>query len=516
MNVQTSIDPKPSLKSIFLISQAPGRTEQLIACMEASAQDVFVVDAAMAPEAMKESCSDLAIIDGQDLSPGQCLELLLSVMQAAPKARVVVACEKPGADWVVRFVQAGAYDCISGPLDGQAVGQLVAGLVERRQMTGDNQRLYFSENCPAGVPMAGRSAAMDKVLEIIRIVAQSRCNPVLIVGKTGTGKELAAKAVHAWRYGQSEPMIAINCAALTPSLLESELFGHVKGAFTGADREKTGLFAQAGMGSVFLDEISEMPLELQAKLLRVLQEKTFRKVGGTVDITCHATIIASSNRDLFGEMRAGRFRGDLYYRLAVFPIKIPPLAHQDRREDIALLADYFLQNAGMPRAHAASLTPEARAQLLAHDWPGNVRELKNVIERALIIQPGPRITKDDIIIERPEECPPALPAPGFPSQSWPSSPGHCGVRPQDDAGAQAAPPPACASINPADFSLQTAEREFIYRALKEVAWQRNRAAALLGITRATLHAKIKRYGIKIPGSQLPADDLEQETSTVGE
>jgi two-component system response regulator HydG len=393
---------------------------------------------------------------------------------------------------------------------------LVAALVQQRQMLGDNQRLYFSENCPAGVLMAGRSAAMDKVLEIIRIVAQSRCNPVLIVGKTGTGKELAAKAVHAWRYGQSEPMIAINCAALTPSLLESELFGHVKGAFTGADREKTGLFAQAGMGSIFLDEISEMPLELQAKLLRVLQEKTFRKVGGTVDITCHATIIASSNRDLFGEMRAGRFRSDLYYRLAVFPIKIPPLSHQERREDIGLLADYFLQNAGMPRTRVASLTPEARAALLAHDWPGNVRELKNVIERALIVQPGPQITRNDIIIERPEECPPALPAPGCPPQSGLSAPAYSGARPQDAAGGQTAPPTAaCASINPADFSLQTAEREFIYRALKEVSWQRNRAAALLGITRATLHTKIKRYGIKIPGCQLPADGLSGEAASAG-
>jgi DNA-binding NtrC family response regulator len=179
-----------------------------------------------------------------------------------------------------------------------------------------------------------------------------------------------------------------------------------------------------------------------------------------------------------------------------------------------LLADYFLQNAGMPRSQVATLTTEARAQLLAHDWPGNVRELKNVIERALIIQPGPQITKDDIIIERPDECPPAFGVSICQPQGGPSSAAYSDARPHDAASPAA--PAIAAPVNPADFSLQTAEREFIYRALREVGWQRNRAAALLGITRATLHAKIKRYGIQIPGSQLPADDLEQEASPVSE
>ena len=172
--------------------------------------------------------------------------------------------------------------------------------------------------------MAGKSRAILYTLKMIKIVAGSNCNPVLIIGETGTGKELAAKAVHISRH-PNEPFVAINCAALTANLLESELFGHIKGSFTSADRDKIGLLELAGQGTIFLDEISEMPLDLQAKLLRVLQEKTFRKVGGTSDLTCKATIIASSNRDLRQEVQANRFRRDLYYRLNICPITIAPL-----------------------------------------------------------------------------------------------------------------------------------------------------------------------------------------------
>ena len=188
----------------------------------------------------------------------------------------------------------------------------------------------------------GKSEAMTGALKMIKIVAKSACNPVLVIGETGTGKELAAKAVHILRHGSSSKFVAVNCAALTANLLESELFGHVKGSFTSAESEKTGLFEVAENGSIFLDEISEMPLDLQAKLLRVIQEQTFRKVGGTKEIKCNATIIASSNRNLLREVEEGKFRKDLYYRLAVFPITLAPLRHPERKDDIALLAEYFL------------------------------------------------------------------------------------------------------------------------------------------------------------------------------
>jgi len=317
--------------------------------------------------------------------------------------------------------------------------------------------------CPPGVALVGRSRAMALCLKLLHRVARSGCNPVLLTGETGVGKELAARAVHVWRCGTGEPFVAVNCATLTRPLLESELCGHVKGAFTGADRAKTGLLELAGRGTVFLDEIGEVAPELQAKLLRIIQERRFRKVGGTVELTCSATIVASSNRDLLAEAEAGRFRSDLYYRLAVFPIHLPPLRAADRRADIPLLAKHFVENSRLAaRGWIRGISRRAEDVLLGHNWPGNVRELRNVIERAMILESTDRITPESIVFD---------------------GSGQAG---------ETAPPRR-------DFSLKAAEREFILRALKETGWQRTRAASLLGITRATLHAKLKRHGISPPG-----------------
>jgi len=331
--------------------------------------------------------------------------------------------------------------------------------------SGRNITDFFAEEWASSISMVGRSKATLHKLKMIKLVAASRCNPVLIVGETGTGKELAAKAIHLLRH-PDEQFVAVNCAALTANLLESELFGHVKGAFTGADREKTGLLEIAGAGTVLLDEISEMPIELQAKLLRVLQEKTFRKVGGTKNNICNATIIASSNRDLKKELRANRFRSDLYYRLDTCPITIAPLRAPERREDIRLLAEYFLRTSTICPEKAGkitSLTELAIEALEKHDWPGNVRELYNVIERAILLETTDKIGLSSIIID--------------PTEYGKLSAG-----------------PAAGHIR--SFSLATAERELISRALQETGWQKTRAAALLGITRATLYAKVKQYNIE--------------------
>ena len=273
----------------------------------------------------------------EDISVSAGLGFLRRVRSCSPRTAVVVVSSRPTVDLAVRFVREGAYDYFGGPLDQERLKCLMAGM-EREQLLADEGagRLY-SPGCPPEVPIVGRSRGMAQTLETIRIVAQSRCNPVLLLGETGTGKELGARAIHAWRCGEASNFVAVNCAALTANLLESELFGHVKGAFTGADRDKAGLFEAAGSGTIFLDEISEMPPPLQAKLLRVLQERTFRRVGDTRDIRCQATVIASSNRSLLEDARTGRFRKDLYYRLAVFPITIPPLRCPDRRDDIPLL-----------------------------------------------------------------------------------------------------------------------------------------------------------------------------------
>ena len=423
----------------------------------------------------RTSGAELAIVQ-EAVPPAEARALVREFSEAVPDCRVVVVAQRGSVQHAVELVKAGAHDYVQGPLDVRSLRRLVAQQCEGIGQATDATSRFFCEQCPSDVAIVGRSASILRLLETVRLVAESRCNPILLLGETGTGKELAAQAVHAWRCGDTAPFIAVNCAALTANLLESELFGHVRGAFTGADRDKTGLFELAGTGTIFLDEITEMPLELQAKLLRVLQERTFRKVGGTKGLECRATIVATSNRDILAEVAAGRFRKDLYYRLAVFPIRLDPLRAEHRRNDIPLLAEFFIETSTVrAEGKAVGLAAAAREKLLAHDWPGNVRELRNVIDRALILEPADRITPQSLLLDTVDG---ALPATTSVEPPRPSSKAFCAK----------------------DFSLETAEREFILRALKETGWQRTRAAALLGITRATLHAKLKRYDIKPPDS----------------
>lgn len=419
---------------------------------------------ATAPELIRRLCPALVLV--QAISPRKTIQFIHKVRALSPDTPVVVVSETPSVDEAIRFIRAGAFDYISGPLDKKSLSRLIEGLKAVKFSDTERRRRFFCNECPAGVEIVGQSPSLVKCLETIRLVSETRCNPVLILGETGVGKELAARAVHWWRYGDFERFIAVNCAALTATLLESELFGHVKGAFTGADREKIGLFEQANDGSIFLDEISEMAPELQAKLLRVLEEKTFRKVGDTKDVHCNATIIASSNKNLLAEAQVGKFRQDMYYRLAVFPITIPALRQEDRRDDINLLAEYFLESSGNS-VGTLRLGKDAKQHLAQHQWPGNVRELRNVIERAIILEKSDQITVSSLVFDG--------------QTTLIEAPGEQKTR--------------------KDFSLEAAEQEFIVRALRETGWQRTRAAALLGITRATLHTKLKRYDIQAPGGQ---------------
>ncbi len=342
---------------------------------------------------------------------------------------------------------------------------------------------FFANDLAASVSMVGQSKAVKHTLKMIKLVAASKCNPVLIIGETGTGKELAAKAIHNLQH-PNEQFVAVNCASLTANLLESELFGHAKGSFTSADREKTGLLELAAAGTIFLDEISEMPLDLQAKLLRVLQEKTFRKVGGTKEISCEATIIASSNRDLAGEVKAKRFRQDLFYRLDICPIIIAPLRSPERREDTPLLAGFFLKTSTICPEKAEkiiSITKLAIEALQEHDWPGNVRELRNVIERAVLLENTDKVGLNSIVI----------------ATAKPETLNH---NVQTD------------KIK--DFSLVKAECELIARALQETNWQKTKAAELLGISRATLYAKVKQHNIEscFPASAKTLKEIPDEVS----
>ena len=383
-----------------------------------------------------------------------------------PPPIVAVGDDESDINLSEEFKRTGACDYLYGMQDYGRLEQIVSQLKNEARTidSEENTTDFFIDDFAASVSVVGRSRALVKTFGMIRLVAASQCNPVLIVGETGTGKELAAQAVHALRHPK-EPFVAVNCAALTANLLESELFGHEKGSFTGADREKTGLLEVAGAGTMLLDEISEMPMDLQSKLLRVLQEKTFRKVGGVKNITCNATIIASSNRNLYRETKANRFRRDLYYRLNICPVIIAPLKSPDRKKDIPLLAEYFLKTSTIcpdKSNKINSLTKLALEALLKHDWPGNIRELRNVIERAILLETTDKIGLSNIIIDSAE---------------------------YGELFSQA-------TNYAKDFSLDKAERELIARALQETGWQKTRAAALLGITRATLYAKVKQYNIK--------------------
>jgi len=426
--------------------------------------DLDIEDGPLA--ALRGVSVDLVVL--RETAPAQVrLKVLQQLRNWSAEQPVVVLGSNEDAVIAARFLSAGAQDYIVGPLSEENLPRLAAVIAARAEAEARRAERFFAPECPAGVPLVGQSQGMRKTLEMIRLVSESNLSPVLILGETGTGKELVAQAVHALRGGGTEDFIAVNCATLTANLLESELFGHTKGAFTGADYEKTGLFELAGTGTALLDEISEMSVGLQAKLLRVVQENRFRRVGGTKDLACRATVVASSNRDLTEACKQGHFRPDLYYRLAVFPVVLPPLRSEGRREDIPLLAEYFILAAAKAgRGQGRPLAPEAIDVLMRHDWPGNVRELRNVIERALLIERGPAITPASLIFDT-------------------KSPGQ---------------PPGATEAPGQDLSLETAERMFIMRALHETGWQRTRAAALLGITRATLHAKLKRYRITVPES----------------
>ena len=437
-------------------------------------------DPAEALNIVKTANPNLLLFDYR-FGPGQMRRFLDTADKYLDDVPVVAVGDDGGNTGLFdEFIEMGAYDYLQSSQDSIRLEQIVNEIKSNTRfsdhrtghkiecLTSDSEMStsrFFAGNLAASVSMVGKSCAIINTLKMTRLVAESRCNPILIVGETGTGKELVTRAIHTLRH-PNEPFVAVNCAALTANLLESELFGHVKGSFTGADREKTGLLELASGGTLLLDEISEMPMDLQAKLLRVLQEKSFRKVGGIRNIECKATIVASSNRNLNNEVATNRFRRDLYYRLNISPITLAPLRSPERRDDIRLLAEYFLKTSTIcpeKRDKVKSMTQMAFEALEKHDWPGNVRELSNVIERAILLETTDKIGLSGIVID-PSECDHA--SGGF----------RAGLI--------------------KGFSLAKAERELIWRALQETNWQKTRAAALLGITRPTLYAKVKQYRIE--------------------
>jgi DNA-binding NtrC family response regulator len=473
-------------------------------------QQVLVADDAVeAVDIAATVVPDLILLD--DLLHPNDIRAIRDASHNNSRTAVVVAGnnETPPA-WFTQLSQSHDIEYLSGHNNYEQLQRILSKIQSQTKAGKTNDMTsFFVDDLAASVSMAGKSKAILHTLKMIKLVAGSNCNPVLIIGETGTGKELAAKAVHISRH-PNEPFVAINCAALTANLLESELFGHTKGSFTSADRDKTGLLELAGQGTIFLDEISEMPLDLQAKLLRVLQEKTFRKVGGISDLVCKATIIASSNRNLKQEVQSNRFRRDLYYRLNICPITIAPLRTDERRMDIRLLAEYFLRTSTICPAKAGritSLTEMALEAIEKHTWPGNVRELRNVIDRAILLETTDKIGLSSIFIESADSVP--LGSMWISSRQDIKSGEDCQIEPPTQGAWQASPAANISSdlSRPSDFSLDKAERELIARALQESGWQKTRAATLLGITRATLYAKVKQHNIQ-RGTYIPKLDQD--------
>jgi DNA-binding NtrC family response regulator len=382
------------------------------------------------------------------------LEVLKRIRQTAPEVTVIVMTAYATVERAVEAMKAGAYDFLTKPLTPGHL-ELVVQKAFERDTLGRAQCLLQEELEGKAHPILGESPAIRQAVERARRAAQSPAT-VLLLGESGTGKEVFARAIHAWSPRRAQPFVVVDCAALAEELIASDLFGHEKGAFTGAHQQKRGKLELASGGTVFLDEVGELPPALQAKLLRVLQERTFERVGGTRTIQVDLRVLVATNRDLPRMVEAGAFREDLFFRLHVIPLTLPPL--RARREDIPLLATYFLQQYGMKSGRPGMrFAPVALARLEAYDWPGNVRELEHVIERAVVLSPHEEI--------RPEE----LAVPAFEYSSPVPSASHY------------------------ERQLEAAEREILREALQAHGGDKRAAARALGLALSTLYAKLKKY-----------------------
>ena len=428
-------------------------------------------DTVAAAIAKFEAEQPVAVLLDITLPDGTGLEVLHEIKARQPETIVIMITANILVDDTIAALRAGAYDFIGKPINLEELRITIHNGLETRSLRKEvnsirKERVQaFSFDA-----IIGESDAIRETIALARRVAASEIFAVLLQGESGTGKDLVAKAIHYGSERADKPFVAINCAAIPANLIESELFGYEKGAFTDAKAHKEGLFEQAEGGTLFLDEIGEFELGLQAKLLRVLEEGTFRRVGGLKDISLDARVIAASNRDLETESAAGRFRLDLYYRLSVLLIDHPPL--RERGDDVLLLADHFIgtQNRSMRKTPVRGLSPEAKRAFRRYRWTGNVRELRNVIERALILEDGDFITMKYL-----------------PRGLTGESELVMGSAHGDDRDVS-----RYIQLPPDGISLDAAELSLVRQAIRRCDGNRTRAAALLGITRDQLRYCLKK------------------------
>ncbi len=402
------------------------------------------------------------------------IDVLRRLAESKAEVPVILMTAYASVERAVEAMRLGAFNYLNKPFDMDEMMVNVSKALETTRLRRDVKRFIAENRERWGVGrLIGRSAAMERLMDLIRKISRSGASTVLIQGESGTGKDLLAKAIHFESERAPRPFMNVTCSALPEHLLESELFGHEKGAFTDAKAEKKGLLELARTGTVFLDEVGEMPLAVQAKLLRFLEERTFKRVGGIRDITVDVRVIAATNRDLEKAVEAGRFRSDLFYRLNVIPIHIPPL--RERREDVPALAAFFVDQFNREfRKGVRGATPAALEAMGAYPWPGNVRELRNSVERAMILGGGLWIEIDDL----PPE-----------------------VRGATAAAASAtAPAPASAPAPgyrlPAEgVDFDALERDLVRQALKAAGGNQTQAARLLKMTRDQIRYRIEKFGL---------------------
>ncbi|MBI3811225.1 MAG: sigma-54-dependent Fis family transcriptional regulator [Nitrospirae bacterium] len=398
------------------------------------------------------------------------VELLQRLRKIHPDLSVIIMTAHGTIQTAVKAMREGAYDYVTKPFSKEELLITVQRAIKNLEILREN--VYLKEELglyPSSTPLVGKSPAMQNIHRMITKVAQDDKATVLVQGETGTGKDLAARAIHQMSPRKDAPFIVVNCAAVPKELMESEFFGHEKGAFTGAISAKPGRFELADRGTLFLDEVAEMDANLQGKLLRVLQTMEFERVGGTRTHRVNVRVIAATNKILQEEVRAGRFREDLFYRLNVVPITIPPL--RDRKEDIPLLAEHYLKKLEAEGKRKVQLSQEALEALVHYNYPGNVRELGNLLERAIILSDGKTITPRELHLY-PIDVPLPADAPGSLERT--------GTGSLREVGRQAA---------------EEAERNLLLKTLHQTHWNRINAAKALGVDYKTLRLKIRRYGL---------------------
>lgn len=421
-------------------------------------------DGAAAIESVKKASYDLVLMDVRMVKVSG-LEALEKIKSYNPAIPVIIMTAYSSVETAVEALKQGAHDYLTKPLDFDKLRLTLERAMEHTRLKEENRMLreslglqFDSQN------IIGNSPAMIRLLETVAQVAPSEAT-VLISGESGTGKELIAGAIHFNSLRKDGPFVKINCAAITETLLESELFGHEKGAFTGADRRKEGRFAQAHRGTLFLDEVSEMSLMMQVKLLRALQEREFNRVGGETTIRVDVRVIAATNKNLLEQINTGAFREDLFYRLNVVELAVPPL--MQRKEDIPLLAQHFLEIFSVKNHKPIKgVTPKAMDNLIRYDWPGNVRELMNAVERGVVLARSPYLDEADFLFLKDS------------------------LLPADEDLAVA--PDLCIE---GEAPLEEIEKSAIIKTLEAAGGNKSEAARRLGITRKTLHKKLKTYGV---------------------